>query len=286
MSQLTAPQATLSRHRRFTEGLKQVEVERQAKEDAAKLEIERQDADREAKMQEAMLRTVSRKKEVRKELELQEEVYHENFFNTITSLMAYITTEAVLLDDGVNKDVIYSSYKEAYEYLYENDIISLQASPTFEKLGGRVASYVATADRKLTDEEIANIVSNIYVNDPEMIDPLTSNVQDKVATSVEEEKKAILARQNLTEDQQHISGYLSRRSKAPIKPLFRKLLEDGVSSSINLEDPTSLSEEATKMLMEDSLDQAVCIYTLLETLHTSKLMEIPRKTIEEFINYK
>lgn len=283
---LISSKASLERSRRFTRNLTEAEEQQKAKEEAAKAELDRQTEAENDKMLAAVASTSRKRRQVARELEEVEEAYHHNFSKTITSLMAYITTEAVLLDSVDAKAEIFKQFQEAYEFLYEEDQISLEASPTFQKLGGRVATYVSSADHKLTDEEISNIVSFIYVDDPEMIHPLISLVQDKVATSVKEEKKAIVARQNLSEDQQVMSGYLNRKAKAPSKTLFRKLLEDGMSSSIDLNDPITLTEEATSLLMENSLDEAVAIYTLLETLNTSKLRSIPRRELEEFINYK
>lgn len=281
------PQASLARARRFEQNLKEYQTLKEEQilsqeEEAIKVDMERED-----KLMSAVYRTAVRHGGVSKQLEEYEELFHKNFMKVITSVMALVTTEALLLDNDVDKEAIYEAYKEAFEYLYETDQILLSTSPVFERLGGRAVTYIGGAQEVLSDEELSNVISNIYVNDPEMIQPLVSNIQDKVAACITDEKRSILAKNNLTEDQLLVENFLNRKSKAPAKPLFRKLLEDGVNQSVgNLNVVTSLSEEATTEVMESSLTNAIVTYTLLECLNTSKLAVFPEEAVDSYINYK
>ena len=284
---LITPQATRRKAKRFENQLRSYTVAQEQAELASIEDFRREAAERDAKVKEVLTSTLAKAKQTAsKQMEDYDEIFHRNFANVLTSLMALVTTEAVLLDDeDVNKDDLFESFKEAYSYLYENDQISLAASPTFEKLGGRAVSYVGSADEVLSDEQISNIVSSIYVNDPEMINPLINTVQEKVASCIKEEKKSILAKQNLSEDQILVEQRLRRKSKTPLKPLFRKLLEDGISSSMNVTGTASLSEEAATSVMENSLTGAIATYTLLECLNTSKLAAFSDVNVRGFINY-
>lgn len=285
MGKLLAPQATRRRARRFEDNIKNYNATREAAEEAKLSDLLAADRERDDAMKAMVSQTVSKYGKLSRELEQYEEIFHKNFFNVMTNVMALITTESVLLDDDVNKEELYESFLEAYQYLYETDQILVANSPVFDKLAGRAVTYIGGASEVLSDEEISNIVSNIFVNDPEMINPLIVNVQDKVAASIKEEKLSVLAKQNLTEDQKTVETFLTRKSKAPTKPLFRKLLEDGVSSSIDLNTVTHLSEEATTKVMENSLTTAIVTYTLLECLNTSRLVVFSEGTIDGYINY-
>lgn len=285
MGNLIMPQATRRKAVRHEENLRDYHAVQEEAVDAKTAELLAADKERDDALKAAVAHTAAKHGRVAKELEDYEETFHRNFTKVLTGLMALVTTEAVLLDEEINKEELYTSFQEAYAYLYETDQIQVADSPVFDRLGGRAATYVGGATTDLSDEEISNIISNIYVNDPEMINPLVSNVQDKVASCIKEEKLSVLAKQNMTEDQKLVETFLVRKSKAPTKPLFRKLLEDGVSSSIDLESVTHLSEEATTEVMENSLTTAIVTYTLLECLNTSKLVEFPEGSIDSYINY-
>ena len=281
------PQASLARARRFEQNLKEYQTLKEEQILSQEEEALKADKERDAELLSAVYRTAVRHGGISKQLEEYEELFHKNFVKVITGVMALVTTEALLLDNDVDKEAIYEAYQEAFEYLYENDQILLSTSPVFERLGGRAVTYIGGAQEVLSDEELSNVISNIYVNDPEMIQPLVSNIQDKVATCITDEKRSILAKNNLTEDQLLVENFLNRKSKAPAKPLFRKLLEDGVNQSVgNLNVVTSLSEEATTEVMESSLTNAIVTYTLLECLNTSKLTVFPEEAVDSYINYK
>lgn len=216
-------------------------------------------------------------------LEEYENIFHKNFTEVLTGLMAKVTMESNLLEDSdIDQRVLFESYKEAFKYLYETDQILIEDSPVFSSLGGRVASYVGSAQEVLSQEELTNVIASIYVNDPEMINPLVSNIQDKIANCIKEEKLSVQAKQNLTEDQQMLSRFLIRKKRGADKTLFRKLLESGVNNSVNV---TNLSEEATAEVMEHSMAEAVAVYALLECLNTSKLVKFDNHLIKGFINY-
>ena len=281
------PQASLARARRFEQNLNEYQTLKEEQILSQEEEALKTDKERDAELMSAVYRTAVRHGGISKQLEEYEELFHKNFVKVITGVMALVTTEALLLDNDVDKEAIYEAYQEAFEYLYENDQILLSTSPVFERLGGRAVTYIGGAQEVLSDEELSNVISNIYVNDPEMIQPLVSNIQDKVAACITDEKRSILAKNNLTEDQLLVENFLNRKSKAPDKPLFRKLLEDGVNQSVgNLNIVTSLSEEATTEVMESSLTNAIVTYTLLECLNTSKLAVFPEEAVDSYINYK
>ena len=280
------PQASLARARRFEQNLKEYQTLKEEQDLSQQEEALKADKERDEELMSAVYRTAVRHGGVGKQLEEYEELFHKNFVKVITGIMALVTTEALLLDNDIDKEVIYEAYQETFEYLYETDQILLANSPVFERLGGRAVTYIGGAQEVLSDEELSNVISNIYVNDPEMIQPLVSNIQDKVTACITDEKRSILAKNNLTEDQLLVEKFLNRKGKAPAKPLFRKLLEDGVNQSVgNLDVVTSLSEEATTEVMESSLVSAIMTYTLLECLNTSKLTVFPEEAVDSYINY-
>ena len=145
MGKLLAPQATRRRARRFEDNIKNYNATREAAEEAKLSDLLAADRERDDAMKAMVSQTVSKYGKLSRELEQYEEIFHKNFFNVMTNVMALITTESVLLDDDVNKEELYESFLEAYQYLYETDQILVANSPVFDKLAGRAVTYIGGA---------------------------------------------------------------------------------------------------------------------------------------------
>ena len=283
MGKLIGSKASRRRAKRFEENLKNYYSLKEDNDVRNHDELITKAREEDQKLAQAVQLMNAKTRSRSKILEEYENVFHKNFTEVLTGLMAQITTESNLLEDtDIDKEALFESYKETFEYLYETDQILVEDSPVFSRLGGRVASYVGSAQEVLSKDELANVIASIYVNDPEMINPLVSNIQDKIANCIKEEKLSVQAKHNLTEDQQMMSRFLIRKKRGADKTLFRKLLEGGVNNSVNV---TNLSEEATSEVMENSLAEAVAVYALLECLNTSKLVKFDNHLIKGYINY-
>ena len=283
MGNLIGSKASRRRAKRFEENLKKYYSLKEDNDVRNHDEMIAKAREEDQKLSQAVQLMNAKARSRSKILEEYENIFHKNFTEVLTGVMAMVTMESNLLEDSdIDQTALFESYKEAFKYLYETDQILVEDSPVFSRLGGRVASYVGSAQEVLSPEELSNVIDTIYVNDPEMINPLVSNIQDKIANCIKEEKLSVQAKQNLTEDQQMLSRFLIRKKRGADKTLFRKPLERGVHNSVNV---TNLSEEATAEVMEHSMAEAVAVYALLECLNTSKLVKFDNHLIKGFINY-
>lgn len=216
-----------------------------------------------------------------KSLVEQEEIFHENFSNCISGLVSLVVVESLLLDEeeiGDKKETIFNTVREEVKKLYEEDVIKLSESPVFTHMAGQITGMIDRGDEKLNDDELANVISSIYVNNPDMIDPLKDSVQDKVVSAVSDEKELIKVKQNLNEDQIFVAENIKGNKIGYSKPLFRKLIENVIIG--NEED--LLAEEVN---LGSSMSQAILEYTLAETLNTSNLIKIDMKALREAVKY-
>jgi hypothetical protein len=168
---------------------------------------------------------------------------------------------------------IYKYCEEVYNELLEAEIVNISDSPTFSEYSGVIQHKVADIRDKMTMKDIEGVLSDLTIDCAPSIKHLTRNVYEKAVDVISLEKKINNTRSELSE---------SGRFVTDEKTLFRKLNESAITELTTGAESVELSK---KGILEMALAESLLKYTILETLHTSKLIKIDPTAVRSVASF-
>ena len=195
---------------------------------------------------------------------------------TIPVLFASLAYRALPLDED---------FKEAnVKYIYENattlfkTLVSAGAIK-FEKNNPtaftEMCEAIAVAYNNCDPDEVSvpEVIKKSLYSNVDNTNAIIKNVTDKVVQAVADEKEVVALKERLMKEDKYVPND---------KSLFRYLNEANISYVMK-EKPTASKED----IMDLSLSETILDYTLLEMLHTCKLMNFDLtsiNTVKKFIS--
>ena len=157
---------------------------------------------------------------------------------------------------------IYQYCEETFNALLEAEIVDITSSPSFTQYAGVIQHKVENINDKLTMEEIEEILMDLTRNCEPSIKHLTRNVYEKSVEVIDVENKITEVREKLSEnDMYHTDD----------KTLFRKINESAITKYTTESETIDMN---TKGIMEMAFAESMLNYTIIECLHTAKLINI------------
>lgn len=207
-----------------------------------------------------------------------DEVFGTNFDKVMKNIFATIVYDALPVDDDIKEqdvDAIYEEAGDVFVKLSEAGIITITGSPLFRQFSGATVKYIEGFKNELTQDQVVDIVKSIYADEGNSIEYLSKNVYAKTASVVNTEKELVSF--NNDEDIQKVRENRSYVRESMNNTLFRHLNEQNISELTG----EGLSKD---QIMDVAVAESLFTYTVLETLHTSKLIKVDIRKLHKLSN--
>ena len=264
MDNLIAPKSSRNKMRSFDENMKKYFEEKDYKEN-----IERQDRDSEENYQrEKINNSIQESYNARLHSKNRERIktdiaIQETYQKVVPVLFASLVYRSLPLDEDFKANNVKYIYKQStglFNNLMAAGAIKMNTKEpsTFKEMCESIA--VAMSDTETPETlTVGSVINKALTDNPTESDDLIKTVRDKVVNAVADEKKAITLKEKIIKE----GKYLPED-----KSLFRSIHEANIHYV--MQENSSLDK---KSVMDLSLAESMLDYTLLETLHTCKLIK-------------
>ena len=197
-----------------------------------------------------------------------DEAFTKNFDTVMKNVFATIVHEALPVDSEVKENDAESIYNEAgniYTQLSEAEMLTITSSPLFKQFAGSTVKYIEGYKNELTKDQIIDAVKTVFGENRTDLQYLIRNIYAKTASVVKTEKELVAFNNS-----EEITKARSNRSYVRENlnnTLFRAINESNISELLD----EGLSKEG---IMDAAIAESLFTYTVLETLHTSKLITV------------
>lgn len=277
---LIAPRASQRRNFAIQQGIQETLKATKAKEERQLLaEGVIQEAERNAKYS-LVNSALERKLQQRQATAAVLEAFHYNYSKVMAGIFGATVYESLPLDDETKEadaDEIVEEAANVFEALTETDQIIIANSPLFNDISTAVVKKVEPEQSKLSDEQIGDIAATLYHSKTKELSELSEMVKEKSAESLYHEQQIDKMKAEEDPKLQEDAYYMGR--KYP-KTLFRKINETKIERLTENVDLKGLKQSD---IMNLALAETLFEYTILETIHTSRLAEITPAMVQHIV---
>ena len=207
-----------------------------------------------------------------------DEVFNKNFDVVMKNIFATVAYEALPIDSEVKEKDAENIYEEAgnvYSKLSEAEMLTITGSPLFKQFSGSAVKYIEGFKNELTKDQIIDAVKTVYAENRTDLQYLIRNIYAKTASVVRTEKELVAF--NNQEDNIKVRANRAYVRESLNNTLFRAINESHIS---NLTEE-GLSKEG---ILDAAIAESLFTYTMLETLHTSKLIKVDIHKLNKLSN--
>ena len=207
-----------------------------------------------------------------------DEVFNKNFDVVMKNIFATVAYEALPIDSEVKEKDAENIYEEAgnvYSKLSEAEMLTITGSPLFKQFSGSAVKYIEGFKNELTKDQIIDAVKTVYAENRTDLQYLIRNIYAKTASVVRTEKELVAF--NNQEDNIKVRANRAYVRESLNNTLFRAINESHIS---NLTEE-GLSKEG---ILDAAIVESLFTYTMLETLHTSKLIKVDINKLNKLSN--
>ena len=190
-----------------------------------------------------------------------DEAFTKNFDTVMKNVFATIVHEALPVDSEVKEN----DAGNIYTQLSEAEMLTITSSPLFKQFAGSTVKYIEGYKNELTKDQIIDAVKTVFGENRTDLQYLIRNIYAKTASVVKTEKELVAFNNS-----EEITKARSNRSYVRENlnnTLFRTINESNISELLD----EGLSKEG---IMDAAIAESLFTYTVLETLHTSKLITV------------
>ena len=224
----------------------------------------------------------SHRNKIRKHEEIKDQVDIEVFnaesiYPKIFASVVYEALDLTKKEKLANIKNIFEQAEDVFVGLSQIEVLEFANSPIFNNVFTYAKTQIQGVDHKMSKEEVLDIVKDSYMHSFVELDFLKEKVADKVAKAIMDEKEIIKVAESLKENDQYVDDS---------KTFFRFLHESNIEAVLNMKDSEGDSPEVFQGIELDehkvkaaAFKESMLHYTILETLHTSKLTNYSHKEI-------
>ena len=220
-------------------------------------------------------RSLNEEERNKKALEYQIESYlNENYKDICKNIFSLVVYESLLVDEEIKrKDVSYINEKanEFFDHIFDNKLFLVTEGSIYEEICSNVHQKIS--EKIYLNEQFDDVVIvKEVLNDMDMDKAyLTGNIKFKEAACVQNEKKIVSLKEELSSE-----GIDNNADKT----LFRKIFEEKVKEVIS---ETSCNN--TDAIENAALAEALLDYCLIETANTLQIIEFDNISFKRDLKY-